>query len=97
MRLAVFEATSEGVKEECMNSDFDLATRAAQLEAILESAVDAIITIDERGMIESVNPATERMFGYASAELRGKNVSMLMRGAVSCCTRRVHQQLSAIG
>ncbi len=35
-RLAVFKALSEGVKEECMDSDFDLATRAAQLEAILD-------------------------------------------------------------
>ena len=55
-----------------------LSRRAAQLEAILDNAVDAIITIDERGIIESVNPATERIFGYKPPELIGKNVKMLM-------------------
>lgn len=48
------------------------------LEAIRNSAVDAIITIDERGRIEAVNPATEQMFGYSSDELLGRNVSILM-------------------
>jgi PAS domain S-box-containing protein len=50
----------------------------ARLRAILETAVDAIVTIDEAGVIESVNPATERMFGYGASELRGRNVSALM-------------------
>jgi len=45
---------------------------------ILESVVDSLITIDERGIIESANPATETMFGYPVAEMVGKNVSMLM-------------------
>lgn len=49
-----------------------------KLEAILANAVDAIITIDERGLIETANPASERLFGYALAELVGRNVSMLM-------------------
>lgn len=51
---------------------------AQRLQALLESAVDAIVTIDERGRIESVNPATERMFGYAADELLGENVKILM-------------------
>ena len=49
-----------------------------QLEAILNGAVDAIITIDNRGIIQSANPATERLFGYAPAELTGQNISLLM-------------------
>ncbi len=47
-------------------------------QAILDSAIDGIITIDQSGIIASVNPAGERMFGYATSELVGRNVSVLM-------------------
>ena len=49
-----------------------------RLRAILQTAIDAIITIEESGVIESVNPAAERAFGYTRDELIGRNVSMLM-------------------
>ena len=49
-----------------------------QLAGILRSAVDAIISIDASGLIESVNPTTEKLFGYSAAELIGQNVKMLM-------------------
>ena len=49
-----------------------------QLAAMLQSAVDAIISINAVGMIESVNPATETLFGYVAPEMLGQNVRMLM-------------------
>jgi len=49
-----------------------------QLAAVLHTAADAIITIDAQGIIQSVNAATERMFGYTTAEMIGQNVKMLM-------------------
>ena len=42
------------------------------------TAVEAIITINERGVIQSVDPAGERMFGYSVREMIGQNVNMLM-------------------
>jgi PAS domain S-box-containing protein len=55
-----------------------LHERESRLAAILDTAADAIITIDQRGLIQSVNPASERMFGYAAKELIGRNVTVLM-------------------
>lgn len=56
----------------------ELHDREQRLASILDAAVDAIITIDRAGVILSVNPATERIFGYRRAELLGKNVKILM-------------------
>ena len=49
----------------------------ARHRAILDASLDAIITIDERGIIDSVNPATVRLFGYTVAEMVGSNVKIL--------------------
>lgn len=54
------------------------AEREALLRAIIETAPDALITIDERGLIQIVNPAAERLFLYPAEELLGTNVSVLM-------------------
>ncbi|MBS1524434.1 MAG: PAS domain-containing sensor histidine kinase [Bacteroidetes bacterium] len=51
---------------------------AALLKAIIENAIDGIITIDERGRIETINPAACALFQYSPAEVIGKNVNMLM-------------------
>ncbi|HUB27663.1 MAG TPA: PAS domain S-box protein [Tepidisphaeraceae bacterium] len=55
-----------------------LAEREQLIRSILRTAADAIITINQRGLIQSANAATERLFGYDSSELIGRNVSMLM-------------------
>lgn len=50
----------------------------ALLKAIVETAIDGIITIDARGIIESINPAACKLFQYSPAEVIGKNVNVLM-------------------
>lgn len=52
--------------------------REASYRAIFESVLDAIIIIDEKGLIRSVNPATVSVFGYDVEEMLGRNVNMLM-------------------
>ena len=49
-----------------------------RLRSVIDSAVDGIIVIDQQGLIESLNPAAERLFGYPRSEVLGRNVSMLM-------------------
>ena len=48
------------------------------LAGIVKNVVDGVITIDERGLVETFNPAAERLFGYQAEEVIGHNVSMLM-------------------
>ena len=50
----------------------------AEFQALLDAAVDAIVVIDVQGLIITFNRAAERMFGYLSSEVLGKNVSVLM-------------------
>lgn len=50
----------------------------ARLHAIVDTAVDGIITISERGLIETSNRAAEELFGFTKSELKGKNVKILM-------------------
>jgi two-component system, LuxR family, sensor kinase FixL len=56
------------------------ALRASEerLRSIVTTAGDAIITHDERGVIDGFNPAAERMFGYAAQEALGQNLKILM-------------------
>ncbi|MET0292503.1 MAG: PAS domain S-box protein [Steroidobacteraceae bacterium] len=56
------------------------------LQALLDAAVDAVILIDHRGLIQIANRSAERLFGYARDSLIGLNVSMLMPDA----DRRAH-------
>lgn len=55
-----------------------LKQQETRLRTVLETVPDAIIVIDQRGLIQSFSSAAERQFGYASAEVIGKNVSVLM-------------------
>ena len=49
-----------------------------RMQAIMDNTVDGLITIDEKGTIESFNTACTRIFGYTSNEVLGKNVKILM-------------------
>jgi len=52
--------------------------REAQLGSILATVPDAMVVIDDRGLIRSFSAAAERLFGYEEIEVLGRNVSLLM-------------------
>jgi len=59
-------------------AELALREREERLRAVLNTAADAIINIDKRGIITDVNPATEQMYGYTRDELVGQSVKTLM-------------------
>jgi len=56
----------------------DLARREAHLRSILETIPDALVLIDEAGLIRDFSKAAERLFGWSAEEVIGRNVDMLM-------------------
>lgn len=57
-----------------------LAESEAHMRSVLATVPDAMIVIDERGLIQSFSAAAERLFGYTEADVLGRNVSLLMPG-----------------
>jgi two-component system sensor kinase FixL len=60
------------------SSTRDALGREAHLQSILDTVPDAMIVIDERGIMQSFSAAAERLFGHTAASVLGSNVSMLM-------------------
>ncbi len=76
-RDGVFYAAALDLSE-LRRKEASLLDTEGRYRSIIEAAVDAVITIDERGSIDQVNPAVERLFGFAPHELLGQNVKLLM-------------------
>ncbi|HEX8625709.1 MAG TPA: PAS domain S-box protein [Allosphingosinicella sp.] len=64
--------------ERAASAHAELRDREAHLRSILDTIPDAMIVIDEAGLIRSFSPAAERLFGWSAAEAAGLNVSILM-------------------
>jgi len=58
--------------------DDTLREAEERMSSVVNHVIDGIITIDERGMVESFNPAAEKTFGYSAGDVVGSNVNMLM-------------------
>jgi len=56
----------------------EIQNSQARLEGVLSTVLDGIMTIDSGGIVQSMNPAAEQIFGYEAHEVIGKNVKMLM-------------------
>jgi diguanylate cyclase (GGDEF)-like protein/PAS domain S-box-containing protein len=70
-RLVRSEAEAKQMSTNSRNSE-------RRIQALLDNVDEGIVSISDRGIIELFNPSAERIFGYRSEEVVGKNVSMLM-------------------
>lgn len=61
-----------------MRSAEALREREARLQGVLDTVVDGIITADQKGIIQTFNPAAERLFGHKKEDVIGRNLSILM-------------------
>jgi two-component system sensor kinase FixL len=64
--------------EAAIKAEQRLRDSEERIRGIVNTAVEGIITIDERGIVESLNPAAEKLFGWRADEVIGRNVSVLM-------------------
>jgi two-component system sensor kinase FixL len=62
-------------------ADFALADTRSFSDAVVENAAEAVITIDERGNIETFNRAAQKMFGYSGNNAYGRNIRTLINGS----------------
>ncbi|MGU3495203.1 PAS domain S-box protein [Xanthobacteraceae bacterium A53D] len=76
--VAVLGGRLQRTRRDAQLRDHALLAREAHLSSILDTVPDAMIVIDERGIMQSFSTTAERLFGYHASEVIGANVSMLM-------------------
>lgn len=72
-------ARSISAMDKCIHEQFDeLRQQKERVDSMIHTAVDAIVQVDDNGVIEFWNAAAENMFGYRAKEVVGKNFKVLM-------------------
>lgn len=77
-KLEDANARSEAEADERRQAESDLAAAELRYRSILDTAAEAIITVDDRGRILSFNRAAQKTFGYETVEIVGRNINALM-------------------
>jgi PAS domain S-box-containing protein len=85
-KVLKFVGTSTDIDDRKQAED-ELKRSVARYRVVVETASDAVVSIDESGGIILANPATKRIFGYHSEDLIGKPLTVLMPGAM----RKLHE------
>lgn len=76
--VAALADALESMRQELVKRGDELLLREMRQRAILETAAEGVITLDEHFIIESFNNAAERMFGYSTVEVIGAHLTTLL-------------------
>jgi two-component system sensor kinase FixL len=76
--VAFWGAQIAATRQQVTDFNRDLLAREAHLQSILATVPDAMVVIDEQGVMQSFSSAAERLFGYRAPEVLGRNVKLLM-------------------
>jgi two-component system sensor kinase FixL len=76
--IALFGEHLRAARLRVSSSTREAVAHAAHLKSILDTVPEAMIVIDERGIIQSFSAAAERLFGYRADEVTGNNIKMMM-------------------
>jgi PAS domain S-box-containing protein len=76
--VGLFARTLQACVDAMRDREEALRQAEERMRSVVDNVVDGIITIDERGVVQTFNRAAERIFGYSAAEVVGQNVRMLM-------------------
>lgn len=76
--FAILSGALQELRRRAQARSEELAAIEERTRAIVEHVIDGIITIDAKGIVQSFNPAAEKVFGYRADEVIGNSVSMLM-------------------
>lgn len=80
LKLACFASLLTGLLMDLARSWRTAAVDEAKIRGIIDSLIDGVLIFDERGVIESANPAAERLFGYQGRGMAGTNVLRAVHG-----------------
>lgn len=72
---ALFAVRAEAERK---NVEANLRYEQSRLQVLLDGVLDAVISTDETGRIDSINTAAERIFGYSQQELRGRSIALIL-------------------
>jgi len=72
------QRTNNELERRVIERTDELDNSRAHIQAILDTAVDGVITIDKKGTVLSVNQAVKNIFGFDESELLGRNINVLM-------------------
>ncbi|HHB91605.1 MAG TPA: PAS domain S-box protein, partial [Thioploca sp.] len=78
LKMQVLLDESQQLTENLQNQQQEMLESEERIRAIVDTVVDAIITIDEQGIIDTFNPAAEQIFGYSWSEIVGQNINKLI-------------------